>query len=160
MAGIRFEIRNSGLEAGIARALAAAEDFSPAMEAVAGVLEASTRQRFEDGQSPEGEAWKPSRRVLDQGGQTLVDRGALRDSIASASDRTTAVAGTNIIYAAIHQFGGEIRPRRARALKTPAGPRGRVTMPARPFLGFSQDDRDAILAILSDHLAKAFGGRA
>jgi phage virion morphogenesis protein len=157
---IRFTFKDSGLEDAIARALKAGQDFSPAMEAIAAVLESSTRQRFEDGAGPTGEQWLPSQRVLEKGGQTLVDRGALRDSITRASDARSAMAGTNVIYAAIHQFGGEIRPRTARALKTRAGLRASVSMPARPFLGFSDDDRDAILTILSDHLQKAFSGEA
>ena len=72
-----------------------------------------------------------------------------------------------MIYALIHQDGGTIRgrtrPDRTTApLRTPFGPRGSVTMPARPFLGFSDENRATIGDILGDHLRAAgfAGGQA
>lgn len=162
---IRFTITNDDMVRGIERALRAGKDFTPAMRAVAGLMEAETRDRFEVGKDPSGEVWTPSQRARKEGGRTLVDRGALRDSIASAFDAGSAIAGTNVIYAAIHQFGGTIQaiPKSKGgkgALRTPFGPKGSVKMPARPFLGFGASDREAILDILAAHLANAFGDRA
>lgn len=134
----------------------AAKDFTPAMREIAAVMEAGTRERFDTGRAPDGTPWVPSQRVLEQGGRTLVDTAALLQSIASGHDATSAVVGTNLVYARIHQTGGEIRARNARALRTPRGPRKAVRMPARPFLGWSEAEKDNIVAILSDHLAKAF----
>jgi phage virion morphogenesis protein len=154
---IRFEIVDNGLAEGLRRALAAATDFTPAMAAIAGLMEAETRQRFEKERGPDEVPWLPSRRALEEGGRTLTDSGALLSSIASASTATEATVGTNLIYAAIHQKGGTIRPKAGRALATPFGPRGAVRMPARPFLGFSLFEQDRIEEILAAHLETAFG---
>jgi phage gpG-like protein len=48
-------------------------------------------------------------------------------------------------YAAIHQWGGEIRPKSAPALYVPGyGRLQKVTIPARPYLGVSAEDEVAI----------------
>jgi len=51
----------------------------------------------------------------------------------------SAKIGTNIAYAAIHEFGGEIRPKNAKALVFKIGDRWirtqKVTMRPRPYLG-------------------------
>jgi phage virion morphogenesis protein len=156
---IRFEIASDTLSAGIARALAASQDFTPAMAEVVRVLETGVRERFETGRDPQGKPWTPSQRAIAQGGRTLDDTGALLSSMASASDSTSAVVGTNLVYAAIHQAGGTIRPKRGRALNTPFGPRGAVRMPARPFLGFGAYETEEIEEILGRHLRDALEGR-
>jgi phage virion morphogenesis protein len=50
--------------------------------------------------------------------------------------------GTNRVYAAIHQLGGQ------------AGRGRKVTIPARPYLGVSAADRVRILAVLKWFLAR------
>jgi len=81
--------------------------------------------------------------ALAEGGQTLVDSGRLRDSITHAVEPGRAVIGSNLVYAAIHQLGGE------------AGRNRSVTLPARPYLGISPADEIEIGAILDDHLSGA-----
>lgn len=162
---IRYTVSDS-LTPAINRALAAAVDFTPAMREIASLMETETANRFELGTAPSGVPWLPSQRVIEEASQrvieegpkTLVDSRALLTSIASAVTATSAAVGTNIRYAAIHQFGGTIRPRNARALRTPFGPRGAVRMPARPFLGFGAAEEQEIPRILSDHIASAFEG--
>lgn len=142
------------------------KDFSPAMREIAGVVEGRVRERFKDGKGPDGARWRPSRRALDEGGQTLVDTGRLRDSITSASDARSAIVGTNVLYAAIHQEGGTIKAKGrasggASALRTPFGPRGSVNMPARPFLGFAADEADEIRDVLAVYIqGQVLGGAA
>ncbi len=60
---------------------AAGADLSPAMDAIGAALVASTLDRFERGVGPDGAAWPVSIRARKQAGQTLGDRGRLRDSI-------------------------------------------------------------------------------
>ena len=143
----------------------AAVDYTVPMRAIADYMRTAAVERFKDERGPDGQRWKPSQRAIEEGGLTLTDRGHLRQSITAASDATSALAGTNLVYAAIHQFGGTIRAKGnaaggKRALKTPFGPRGSVTMPARPFLGFSPVDVAEIDAILTDHLDRALGAGA
>jgi len=67
---------------------------------------------------PRGEAWPgPPQR----GGQRLQDTRRLYNSITYqiASQRSVFI-GTNVIYAALHQYGGTIRPKRKKMLFQPA----------------------------------------
>lgn len=131
-------------------------DFTPAMATIADYMRSQAVLNFEDETGPDGKKWKPSQRAIEQGGLTLTDRGHLRQSITAASDATSAVAGTNLIYARIHQKGGRITAKEGSALNTPFGPRAAVTMPARPFLGFSAADVVHIEQVLADHIIRAF----
>lgn len=147
------------LSAGLNAALARAHDFTPAMRSIAALMEEAAQLRFETQSGPDGTPWLPSRRAAAvKGGKTLFKSGKLLGSLTSAFDATSAQAGTNVVYAAIHQTGGTIRgktrPDRTTApLRTPFGPRASVTIPARPFLGFSVEDVGGIEGILTSHLA-------
>lgn len=104
----------------------------------------STKLRFQDQKDPQGRPWIPSDRVLTRGGKTLVDTARLRNSITGKSDAAQAEWGTNVVYAATHQYGRVIRRSRS----------GGGSIPARPFIGINRDDREAIEEILRD----VFGG--
>lgn len=54
--------------------------------------------------------------------------------------------GTNVLYGAIQHFGGR------------AGKGHRARIPARPYLGVSDDDRTELLTIVNDHLSRTWGG--
>lgn len=138
----------------IRRALRDGFDFAPAMRTIADYMRTTTVERFEDQRSPAGVPWQPSRRAVAEGGLTLVDSGELKLSITADSDATSAIVGTNKVYAAVHNFGHSFTTRRGQALSRP------VVVPQREFLGFSDDDQAEISAILVDHLRGAFGGAA
>jgi phage gpG-like protein len=55
--------------------------------------------------------------------------------------------GTNLVYGAVHQFGNPAN----RYYNTPRG--APAPIPARPFLGLSVADREAILKVLTRYLA-------
>jgi phage virion morphogenesis protein len=159
---IRFEIKEN-LTAALQRGIDAGSDFTPAMMEIANHLSTATRLRFEREQAPDGSPWKPSRRALEEGGQTLTMKGDLKGSIAPDWGRDFAAAGPErsggaAIYAAIHQFGGIIVPRVKRALSFGGRIFAKIIMPARPYLGFDDIDRSVIPEILSDHLRSAFKG--
>jgi phage virion morphogenesis protein len=79
------------------------QDLRPALRQVGELLVASVKKNFELGGRP---AWRPSRRARTEGGQTLVDRATLRNSIqVRRVDATSVAIGTNVRYAAAHQFG-------------------------------------------------------
>jgi phage virion morphogenesis protein len=88
-----------------------------------------TLLNFENQQTPEGESWEPSLRAQEEGGKTLQDFGHLRDSYtyAVALNGDSVEIGSNMIYAAIHHFGGE------------AGRNKAVTLPARTALGLTPE---------------------
>ena len=102
----------------------------------------------------------------------LVQSGALRRSIhyqADANSMTIGVgAGLRGNYAAIHQFGGTIKPKAGKALGIPGvGPRGSVTIPARPYLAANDGttlrlatrDKEMILGIIHQYLGDFVDGK-
>jgi phage gpG-like protein len=77
-------------------------------------------------------------------GMILQSSGRLRDSIVESVTGTSAAIGTNVVYAAIHQLGGQTRPHvilpknkkalafNGRVVKKVNHPGSKI--PARPFL--------------------------
>jgi phage virion morphogenesis protein len=104
-------------------------------------LVVSTQRRFEEGKAPDGSPWPPSVRALAEGGKTLIDTARLMQSQTYEASYSGVAVGTNVIYAAIHQLGGEIH-------------RGShvIRMPVRAFLGVDDDDEREIVAIAEDWL--------
>jgi phage virion morphogenesis protein len=150
-------------------------DKAGIMNAIAEGLRTSTMERFENEESPDGTKWKPSirasgdltgwdreKKTVIRGGKTLTLTGALKTSIHAQADATGATVGTDLIYAATHQFGDErtIRAKNSKYLRFQIGgkwvsvPSVRVKIPARPFLGISQEDEDEIRAILEEVLGE------
>lgn len=130
---------------------------------IAEAVRSSTRQRFKRQTSPEGKRWQPSIRAQEEGGVTLSDSGRLKNSIRAKSDASGAAVGTNVIYASTHQLGAQgrtIRAKTAKGLVFRVGGRWvrakavRVTIPARSFLGLSEDDMEEIKATMEAALAK------
>lgn len=132
-------------------------DKAGVMNAIAEGLRTSTLERFSSEESPEGTKWKPSIRAT-QGGKTLTKSAGLKNSIKAQADGAGAAVGTNMVYAATHQFGDErtIRAKKSRYLRFRLGdrwvsvPSVRVNIPARPFLGISKEDEVEIKAILEE----------
>lgn len=137
-------------------------NLKPAMSVIGQIVRTSVVKNFETGGRPR---WKPSRRAVQQGGQTLVKTGRLMRSITAKAGKDSVSIGTNVIYAAIHQLGGRtgphvIEPKRKKALRTPYGLFRRVrhpgsTIPARPFLAVQDEDWREIKAALNDYLTNS-----
>lgn len=156
----RIEVTDASLLAALRRLAGAMADTAPIMADIAALGEESTRQRFRTQTGPDGKPWKPSLRAQITGGRTLTQDGHLAASISSRSGRDWAEWGANRIYAAIHQFGGVIRARNAKALRFALAGGGFATVqsvkiPARPFLGLSTDDVADIVHIIETRLAAA-----
>lgn len=111
-------------------------DTSELMDAVGLAMVSSTVDRFSTGSGPDGSKWKP---VL-RGGSPLVDEGLLRGSMTYLYSDDEVLWGSNMVYAAIHQFGGK------------AGRNKSVKIDARPFVGVSDDDEAEIEALAYDFL--------
>lgn len=146
----------------LSRLIATGQDLEPVMEDIATYGESSTRGRFNQSVDPDGKPWKPSQRVQERGGKTLIDHGHLLDSIVSNAGSDFAEWGSSSIYAAIHQVGGEIRPKNKPylAFKLPDGSFRRVkkvTIPARPFLGISDEDEGNIVDLIVQNINAAIG---
>lgn len=121
-------------------------------------LAESTRLRFSDGVSPEGDPWVQSLRAKLQGGETMRDTGALMNSISHFVTADAVEVGTNIPYGPWLHFGATIRPTGGQYLtfKVPGGGWARKTeveLPARPWLGISEDDEGEIIDVINAFLS-------
>lgn len=162
MTRIRIGIDDEAVAGALDRLLAAGSDLTPAMDAIGGALVLSTEERFEFERAPGGSPWPPSIRALVTGGKTLTDSGRLGDSITHDAGRDSVRVGTNVRYAAVHQFGATISAKAAPLLvfRIPGlGLRRKksVRIPARPFLGIDDDDRGRIADELTDYLRDTAG---
>ena len=123
-------------------------------------LRTSTIERFQAEKSPEEKKWKQSIRAREEGGKTLTKSTALRSSIRSEASADGLAIGTNDIRAATHQFGDPriIKAKRKKALRFRINGRWvskkevKVTIPARPFLGVSEEDEEEIKKLLGKAL--------
>lgn len=127
------------------------------LSAVGEALVSSTQQRFQDGQDKDAIPWEPSQRAQSEGGKTLENKGLLRDSIDYMTTPDSVMVGSNVAYARIHQMGGTITPKKGKYLKF-KGKGGKdvfvkkVTIPARPYLGVSEEDKEEVQALIADFM--------
>lgn len=141
-----------------------AELDKKAINASIGVgMRESTLERFKQGKDPDGRRWKTSIRAAGDGGKTLVQSAQLRNSIRSKSDASGFALGTNVKYAATHQLGDKgrtIRAKNAKGLRFKIGDRWvtakkvRIKIPARPFLGLSEEDMQEIKGTVEDFVGR------
>ena len=114
---------------------------------VAAEIETQTRRRIEaGGPAPDSKVWAEWSKAYAArrraGGGKLFLEGDLLGSLQSLSGADEAEVGTNLVYGAIHQFGGaEV---------------GRPGLTARPYLGLSSDDEGDIEEIFADEIKRFF----
>ncbi|MYG80960.1 MAG: phage virion morphogenesis protein [Gemmatimonadetes bacterium] len=155
-AGIRLDADTALLRRRVADMAAVLEkDPQVAFDEVGQILVTSTVLRFKRGVGPDGEPWPKSRRAEREGGKTLVDKARLRNSITHVASADGVDVGTNVVYAAVHQFGAEAGEfgffsDGRRGTPIPWG-----DIPARPFLGLDDDDADAVVGVFRRRLAGA-----
>jgi phage virion morphogenesis protein len=151
MANITVRIDDAELRKAIDRVIDHMADLTPAMQEIGDYMITATRSRFDTETAPDGSKWAAlspryaarkarMRSVVDGGKRILAKRGTLRDTIRYKASRSDVVIGSNEVYAAIHQLGGQ------------AGRGRKATIPARPFLGISPQDQEEILRILGDYI--------
>lgn len=145
MAGAALEITldDRELQAALRALLSRLGNLQPFFADVGETLLNSTRERFQTQTAPDGSPWaalspryaarKPRNRD-----KILTLRGYLRGTLTMLADAESLRVGSPLIYAASHQFG-----------------RPEIHLPARPFLGLSDADRDALLDAIADYLARA-----
>lgn len=142
MAGARFTLETSALKPLEARVrIMAGMDTSALMPRLGEYLLRSTRERFKSQTAPDGTAWealapRTLKRKKYNPDKVLTERGFLRKGMAwQLLNKTTVEVGSNLVYAATHQFG-------------------RGNIPPRPFLGLSDQDKRKIDAIIRSWAAE------
>lgn len=115
------------------------ENLRPLMKNIADIFASSTEDNFREEGRPDkwvdlAESTKKQRtKTGHYPGQILQVSGQLASSISTYYDNDSAVIGSNLDYAAIHQLGGQV------------GKNKKVKIPARPYLKLANDNLEEIL---------------
>lgn len=107
---IELQIKNDQMTRVFARIAAGLRDPRPLMRAIAGALETETEKSFSNQGRPRWLGLSPRTLKRRGGGRPMIlqDTGRLAGSIHTDYGRDFARVGSNVAYAAIHQFGGVI----------------------------------------------------
>lgn len=122
------------------------ENLRPLMKNVAGIFAYSTEENFKEEGRPDkwvdlSETTKKQRQKIGKyPGQILQVSGQLASSVSTAYDDNSAVIGSNLAYAAIHQLGGQ------------TGKNKKTTIPARPYLKLTEDNFEEIIYEVEKYL--------
>lgn len=169
---IQIDVTSDDLSAALTRLGAAYADLTPLFQDFGELLVERTKQNFREGSGPDGTPWAPRSQVtLDayaargdtpKGGPLVGATRALSTTISYEADAVGVDWGSNMIYAAVMQFGAAQGEFGARIGKDKNGrdffmtiPWG--TIPPRPFLGIGPDDESALLEIVEEYLERAAG---
>jgi len=143
---IDIDIDDRPVRQALRRLETAGTDLSPALKDIGEALLLSTEERFDNQVDPDGRPWKPLRpryRKRKKHPKILTETTNLRGRIVWQLVPGGVEIGTDVVYAAIHQLGGQ------------AGRKLAAEIPARPYLGFSAEDQNSMLEIMRAHLEKA-----
>jgi len=171
---ITVAIDDREIQAALKRLVKATGDLTPAMKNIGEYMVQATEQRFDSETGPDGQKWpevSAATRERKKHPKVLTESHRLRGSIHPEAGKDSVEVGTNVPYAAIHQFGfyGQVNiPAHTRLIKTAFGQPlkhpvwARIepytlqqNVPARPFLGISEADKEEILTIIEDHIDMA-----
>jgi phage virion morphogenesis protein len=165
MTGVHIAVDDAAVLAALGRLIATGRQPDAVLQAIGLMLADSTRERIRDEETPEGVPFAPLHPLYKeqkQGAGILRESQTLFRTIVSQVSGNQVVVGTNRPHARVHQFGATIRPKTAAALVFGLGDQTifaqQVTVPARPFLGVSAADRDAITDLIADALDDAMAG--
>lgn len=172
---IEGEINDAQVRAAFIALGAALTDMRQPMDEIGDNMVRATQDRMQAGISPDGTPFAPRSAVTlaryaaqgkKYGPKPLWLTGTMRQNIAHAAGSDHVSWGSNAIQAAVMHFGaeqgefgaamGRTKPSKKRTKSqdyfTPI-PWGRI--PARPFIGLSEQDRGDILAIVSEWLERS-----
>ncbi len=142
---IEIKLENQAVEEKLLDLAKRGENLRPLMKNIAGVFAYSTEENFENEGRPKWtglkEVTKKARtKIKKWPGKILQVEGMLASSLSTQYDENSAIIGSNLPYAAIHQKGGK------------AGRNKKVEIPARPYLKLSDDDFEEILDVTEKFL--------
>lgn len=155
---LRVSFQSDAFSAQVDEALRELEGRREDMHADIGeYLVLAVDDRFREERAPDGTAWAPlsPATLLTKKGKKILqekgNRGGLRGSINYRATEDEVRIGSAKKYARVHQVGIGRRS----SVRT-----GRVmpAIPARPYLGISEVDREEVRAIMAEHLADWLGG--
>lgn len=145
---IEIKIDNKKIETQLLDLAKRSENLRPLMKNIAGIFAYSTEENFKEEGRPD--KWtelsestiKQRTKNKQWPGMILQVSGQLASSVNTYYDDDSAVMGSNLEYAAIHQLGGQ------------AGKNKSVEIPARPYLQLTPDDFEEILCMTENFLGE------
>ena len=143
---IEIKLNNKEVESRLLDLAKRSENLRPLMKNIAGVFAYSTEENFKEEGRPDkwadlAESTKKQRtKTGHYPGQILQVSGQLASSISTYYDNDSAVIGSNLDYAAIHQLGGQ------------AGKNQSVTIPARPYLQLNNEEIIEVIIYIKNFL--------
>lgn len=156
---IRTEINDTEVQRAFAQVAAGLSNPTELMQDAGEYLVNSTKERFQEGRAPDGTPWAPkSQTTLDQylrSGDGALTRPligpskTLSTTINYAASDDSVEWGSNVIQAAVMQMGAQKGAfgSMANGSSIPWG-----NIPARPYLGVDEEDRDALFTITREWL--------
>lgn len=112
---IAIECDDAQVAAALKRLLDAGRNLKPALKNIGEAMVTVTKGRFETSTGPDGKLWAPlskarakEKRKKGLPEKPLIAHGHLRGGIAYQLTGDGVAWGSNLVYAAIHQFGGRI----------------------------------------------------
>ena len=143
---VEIRLDSKDVEKALLQVAQKCEDMRPLMKNIAGIMADATEQNFENEGRPD--KWQElAKRTIKQRtktkhypGKILQVEGRLALSVTTQYDNDSAVIGSNLAYARIHQLGGQ------------AGKNQSVEIPARPYLFLTDDDYDEIRHNIENYL--------
>lgn len=145
---IEIKLDNKEVESRLLDLAKRSENLRPLMKNIAGIFAYSTEENFKEEGRPD--KWtelsestiKQRTKNKQWPGMILQILGQLASSVNTYYDDDSAVMGSNLEYAAIHQLGGQ------------AGKNKSVEIPARPYLQLTPDDFEEILSMTENFLGE------
>ena len=143
-ATVTLEIRDQAVVAALDKLAQA--DLEPLLEVLREHLLVIHDDHWTEQQAPDGTPWAPlspkyaARKAKARPGRGILIYDELLRLLASSIEGDTVVIGTNRVYGATQQFGDPYR-----------------NIPARPFLGVSDQDEADLLGIIQDYVAGLAG---
>ncbi len=155
MSGVRIDITADSVTPWLNGAIRAVADPQALLDAIGATVANNTKLRFHDGRAPDGTPWQA---VL-RGGQPLRDTGVhLMNTVSHQVQGNSVLVGVSPFWAAVHQFGATIKAKNVKNLKFQINGRWvqkpEVTIPARPFLGISEQDGIDIQQVIVDAITQ------
>lgn len=140
---MKFDVNADRLLLRLKKMQVSAEKLNPVLEDIGqDMVHVTKTQRFDQEKDPSRRAWKklsPGYKAYKDrvrpGAKILVFDGKLKNSISHSVGSDMVSIGTGVPYAVKHQYGE----------------RG---LPARPFLGFNNDDATRIMDKVGKHITK------
>ncbi|MDD3012599.1 MAG: phage virion morphogenesis protein [Candidatus Gastranaerophilales bacterium] len=139
---IEIKIEDAELQRALEKLISKTQNLRPLMKNIAGTMIDSVEENFEKEGRPDKWTFLAKSTIKQRTkkgywpSRILQMRGELAASITSKYDDNSAIIGTNKIYAAIHQFGGN------------AGRNKKIKIVARPYLKLGNNDLQMIFKII------------